>query len=309
MKLVTEFKNIKKIFLIFVVFFILILLFLALSKKNEETKYEAAYFWDNKIIYQTWELDNFENIEVNSSKNINKQKEKYDLIIKQLREKIKEKEANLTSATNINYSYSPLDLEDYLVKSNKLSDISDIIFSHIFLNKNLKFDVDFYKSKSNIRWRYTNNVIKIFDTENLPKEELLSVFIHELWHYFDVKYLEKQVLFDLSDKFYNISWSDTKTIKNWSDKKDFVSWYAMTNKFEDFAESFNYYILFNDDFREKTAKSEKLQKKYDFFSKYIFRNDEFKKTNFRTFEKNLDYYWDTTKIKFSTTNFLKYLGN
>lgn len=309
MKLKIEIKDIKKLFLIFVVFFVLILLFLALLKKNNEKKYEAEYFWDDKIIYQTWELNNFENIELNNDKNINKQKEKYDLIIKQLREKIKEKQANLTSATNINYSYIPLELEDYLVKSNKLSSISDIIFSHIFLDKNLKFNVDFYQSNSNTRWRYTNNVIKIFNTEKLPQEELISVFIHELWHYFDVKYLEKQVLFDLSDKFYNISWIDTKTLKKWSDKKDFVSWYAMTNKFEDFAESFNYYILFNNDFKQKTINSENLKRKYDFFSKYIFRNDEFKKTNFRISEKNLDYYWDTTKIKFSVENFLKYLKN
>ena len=36
--------------------------------------------------------------------------------------------------------------------------------------------------------------------------------------------------------------------------KDFVSWYAMTNKYEDFAESFTYYILHNKDFLNKTKK-------------------------------------------------------
>jgi hypothetical protein len=39
----------------------------------------------------------------------------------------------------------------------------------------------------------------------------------------------------------------------------------MTNKYEDFAESFAYYILHNNDFLEKTKKSNILLEKYDFF--------------------------------------------
>jgi hypothetical protein len=39
----------------------------------------------------------------------------------------------------------------------------------------------------------------------------------------------------------------------------------MTNKYEDFAESFVYYILFNDDFRQKASLNVILQQKYDFF--------------------------------------------
>jgi hypothetical protein len=54
----------------------------------------------------------------------------------------------------------------------------------------------------------------------------------------------------------------------------------MTNKYEDFAESFAYYILHNNDFQEKTRKSSILKKKYDFFGKYLFKNDEFKSIDF-----------------------------
>ena len=124
-----------------------------------------------------------------------------------------------------------------------------------------------------------------------------------------MKYLEKQVIYDISDKFYDISWDDTKTLKNWSDKNDFVSWYAMTNKYEDFAESFTYYILFNDDFRKKTWKSNLLEEKYNFFSNYVFKNDEFKKTNFKYEHDLTDYVRDSTKINFSIKNFLEYLQN
>jgi hypothetical protein len=49
----------------------------------------------------------------------------------------------------------------------------------------------------------------------------------------------------------------------------------MTNKYEDFAESFTYYILHNSDFLQKTEKSETLKRKYDFFTKNLFKNSEF----------------------------------
>jgi len=46
----------------------------------------------------------------------------------------------------------------------------------------------------------------------------------------------------------------------------------MTNKYEDFAESFAYFVLHNEDFLSKSAKSEVLRKKYDYFIKYLFRD-------------------------------------
>jgi hypothetical protein len=81
----------------------------------------------------------------------------------------------------------------------------------------------------------------------------------------------------------------------------------MTNKYEDFAESFTYYILHNSDFLEKTKKSDILLAKYSFFEKYLFRNGEFKNNTYKTTEKVEDYYRDITKIGFSLENFLQYL--
>jgi hypothetical protein len=54
----------------------------------------------------------------------------------------------------------------------------------------------------------------------------------------------------------------------------------MTNKYEDFAESFTYYILHNDDFLKKTKQSDILLKKYNFFDKNLFIYNEFKNTDF-----------------------------
>jgi len=80
----------------------------------------------------------------------------------------------------------------------------------------------------------------------------------------------------------------------------------MTNKYEDFAESFVYYVLHNRDFLEKTKSNSILKEKYDFFSNYIFKNKEFFFTKFDD-EKVKQYYRDITKIKFDKNKLLNYL--
>jgi len=89
--------------------------------------------------------------------------------------------------------------------------------------------------------------------------------------------------------------------------KDFVSGYAMTNKYEDFAESLTYYILHNEDFLIKSKKSQYLKEKYIFFNFYLFKDGLFKNTDFSKNNKIKDYYRDITKINFSLENFLQYL--
>jgi len=81
----------------------------------------------------------------------------------------------------------------------------------------------------------------------------------------------------------------------------------MTNKYEDFAETFSYYILHNSDFLERTEYSNVLKEKYNFFSRYVFRNDEFKTDKYKINTEIKPYYRDITKIEFSLENFLQYL--
>ncbi|MDR1987693.1 MAG: hypothetical protein LBQ24_02825 [Candidatus Peribacteria bacterium] len=83
----------------------------------------------------------------------------------------------------------------------------------------------------------------------------------------------------------------------------------MTNKYEDFAETFTYYVLHNSDFLEKSKTSEILKKKYNFFSKYIFYDNEFTDSSLISENEILDYYRDTTKIEYSLQNFLQYIKN
>ncbi|MDD5770065.1 MAG: putative zinc-binding metallopeptidase [Candidatus Gracilibacteria bacterium] len=292
--------NLNLFVLSFISFFIALFL-VSTFQRNDNLEYEKLYSSEEVIKINTGVLDNFEDLNV-----LNSQKEKYDLIIKNLKQKIKQKQLEDENKTIINYVFTPEYIEKYLIKSDKYLNISNIIYSKIFKNKNINIKIILTNKKSNIRGTYKNGTIIIYDVVNLSMQEMLGVFIHELGHYFDIEYLKKQVFFDVSDKFYYISWNDLKTLKPGSEKDDFVSGYAMTNKYEDFAESFTYYILSNEDFRTKSENNNKIKEKYNFFSKYIFKNDDFLNTNFKEGKSLSDYSRDTTKINFGVKNFLDY---
>ncbi len=231
----------------------------------------------------------------------------YQNFTQDLLNQIQKKEKELYDGSKINFIYNPQIIETKLYNNSWINAINQLINSNLFKDKKLNFDLILNFQKDAIRWKYKNKTISLYSLVDIKDNELASVFVHELWHYIDINFLQKQVLTDLSDKFYDISWQNTYEIKAWLLKTDFVSWYALTNKYEDFAESFLYYVLFNSDFREKSLKSDLIKQKYDFFSNYIFKQDEFKKTNFRIEFDLKDYYWDITKINFSLNNFLHYL--
>ncbi len=83
----------------------------------------------------------------------------------------------------------------------------------------------------------------------------------------------------------------------------FVSWYAATNQYEDFAESLTFYIFHNDEFMERALKNDALRQKYLFISNFVFKNGEFLDTNFGI-GKIPSYLWDTTKLPISVKKYL-----
>lgn len=214
---------------------------------------------------------------------------------------------NLNSAEKIKYRYFPEELNLESDFFSYFTSIDTFLFTSFIQDKISNIDVFFYKDKSDVRWKMQNKKLKLFWIYNMIVPELLAVWIHEFWHFFDLYILEKKVSLDISDYFYYISWEGVSTIKAGQEQNDFVSWYSMTNKYEDFVESFTYYILHNSDFYKKSENSSILRAKYDFFSKYVFRNDEFKSDNYKTTIEIKKYYRDITKIEFSLENFLQYL--
>lgn len=204
------------------------------------------------------------------------------------------------------YNYIPNSLWDES-KTTVYKNFFDTFFLSKTINSKINnLQIDIYKANFEVRWRLKNWKIYIFWLHSLWFKEALSVAIHEFWHFYDLYILKKNVFKDISYDFYNISWEKADVLKSGSNKNDFVSWYSMTNRYEDFAESFNFYILHNKEFEKRAKKSDKLQKKYDFFKNYVFIKNEFITDKYSINEYE-DYIWDTTKLDFDFLKFKKYL--
>lgn len=124
---------------------------------------------------------------------------------------------------------------------------------------------------------------------NVTDAELASVLVHEVGHLVDSSLLigmnnENSGFYDFdvpvstddaSLIFYKISWLSDKKQNQDSVELDFVSLYAMTDPFEDFAETYAYYRLHGSEFRQLAETNYKLRQKYSFMETYVFEGEEF----------------------------------
>lgn len=192
------------------------------------------------------------------------------------------------------------------IRKEELQLIKKIVLSDYLQEKTTPLEVVLDYDTKEPRGRLSNYKLSLALNSIKNNWELAKVLVHELWHVVDIYYLDKLGDYDLSDNFYEISWLDSDKKKSNSKIWDFASWYALSNKYEDFAESFTFYVFHNDEFKKRSEINYTLKKKYIFFSNYIFVNDEFKNTAFEDF-KVKDYNRDTTKISINLTRFLYYL--
>ncbi len=120
------------------------------------------------------------------------------------------------------------------------------------------------------------------------KEEFVAVFIHELGHVLDLGRKGKSKVAsgfhdmgksipsdDPSVKFYSIGWKDEDIRLPGTLPKDFVSGYAMYNMFEDFAETYAFYVLHGVRFQDLLEKSQKLVQKYELLKKDLFKGQTY----------------------------------
>ena len=282
-------KNMKKInkFFIYLIFFSVSIFFL-----------KDYFFWVTNDEY----ISNIENKYIEPSLTKNEYIIDKNSFNKKDNQNIK---IDLQSAYNISFLYFPKNIKNSVLEYSNT--FKTILNSKSFISKIDKLKVELHWEKNDVRWKMKNHSVKLYWIDKMKLTEFASVGTHEFWHYIDLYFLEKKVFTDLSEYFYNISWNSTKILKAWQVQENFVSWYAMTNKYEDFAESFTYYILHNDDFLYKTKKSIVLKNKYNFFKKYVFRDFDFEWTDFSKNNKIKEYYRDITKIDFSLENFLEFL--
>jgi hypothetical protein len=120
--------------------------------------------------------------------------------------------------------------------------------------------------------------------------EAKEVLIHELGHIVDLGGVKSKtfqepsafrdghsILYedDPSVLFYSLSWKNNTEWTEGTNKYDFVTGYASIDPFEDFAESFLFYIEHGNSFRAMAKEYPQLQKKYEFLQDNIFSGKEF----------------------------------
>jgi len=169
----------------------------------------------------------------------------------------------------------------------------------------------------NIRRGMGGNNRIILRGVGMGSEEMVAVLIHEVGHNVDYAFLapEDQAIrspfmdgrtplyeSDASLDFYRISWLSDAKRKNAAVNTDFVSGYAMSDCFEDFAESYAYYILHNKDFKRLAASSEALYAKYQFMKYRVFDGIEFD-TGEGEADENMRP-WDVTVLSYDLGEFL-----
>ena len=125
---------------------------------------------------------------------------------------------------------------------------------------------------------------------NVTDEELSSVLVHEVGHLVDGGFLAGRDQFnqsgfydfedpvladDPSSAFYRISWINNKILQPSATELDFVSTYAVTDPFEDFAETYTYYRLHGPEFRTLAEFNQVLKQKYEFMKSFVFFGKEY----------------------------------
>lgn len=152
---------------------------------------------------------------------------------------------------------------------------------------------------------------------DITDEVLTSVFVHEMGHIVDTGLYDGRSVAgvsafndsrtsvfknDPSIDFYNISWKDTTHVNRNSTAFDFVTQYAMTSPFEDFAESYHFYLLHGSQFKFMVKSNPRLSRKYAFLRDKVFHGKEFTNNTFKLDSKRRTY--DATVLPFSLEKFL-----
>lgn len=224
-----------------------------------------------------------------------------ELIYEEFSQKYKEKQKD-----KVQFRYIPSLLFD-AIQYSYLPIAETYFFSRSILSKVDELNVFLYKSPSDTRGRMKSKIVHIYGVESLGLEEFLWVLIHEFAHYVDIYSLPKSAFGDESQKFYDIAWESVNHVKAGLDASDFVSGYAMTNQYEDFAETYLYYVLHNKEFLKKAEESDILAKKFTYFQTYIFPRNLFYKEDFSEDHTFKEYYWDITKLPVDIKKFLQYM--
>jgi len=143
-------------------------------------------------------------------------------------------------------------------------------------------------------------------------DEFKALLVHEFGHITDLGCMQgrdthrpspfkdgTEMIFmdDPSVSFYSVSWIDSKTKHLGSKDEDFVSGYASWDPFEDFAETFAYFILQKDAFKERARENPVIAAKYRWMQQHAFNNYSPIATGEHEWTGEVP--WDVTKLAYN----------
>lgn len=151
---------------------------------------------------------------------------------------------------------------------------------------------------------------------NISDEEFAAVMVHEMGHIVDTGLLQgsgsdayvfsdgsKPVLKDdLSVLFYETSWISNYSFTSETNGYSFVSRYAASDPFEDFAETYAAYVLHGETFRSYASSDAEINEKYEFMKNYVFDGVEY--SGIDQAQVHDERVYDVTKLPFDLDFFL-----
>ncbi len=198
--------------------------------------------------------------------------------------------------------------KDILARHQQLAD-SVLRSVHPGCRNTLK---NFYVRYDNPDQRGLGGGNTIIVTGNVPDAEFRALLVHECAHLIDLTAIQgtraagptsfqdgSQMMYadDPSVSFYAISWIDHDTKNRGAKDADFVSGYASWDMFEDFSETYTYYMLQRDAFIERAKTNPALAMKLA----WMQQNLPSEPLGIGTaWNKTIP--WDTTKLAYTWTN-------
>lgn len=157
----------------------------------------------------------------------------------------------------------------------------------------------------------------ILRCQNVTDMELVGVLVHEMGHIQDTGVMmgtSEAGKSEFNDGttpiynddpslgFYRLSFKNEKTLRTDATDLDFVSGYSKSDPYEDFAETYAYYILHGNEFRTLAYTNSTLAAKYDYLKNNVFNGKEY----FNGDDKNvevLDRHYDVTVLPYDLSKF------
>lgn len=170
---------------------------------------------------------------------------------------------------------------------------------------------NFYVQYTNVKNRGLGGKTTIIIAGNVSDEEFAALLIHECGHVIhsnmtgtsyagatdfkdgkDIFYADSPVV-----SFFNISWTEADVLRAETKKADFVSGYADSDAFEDFAETFAMYILHRDAFEQRAKGNTAIAAKLDWMKTNLPMPSDAMGSSRYSWDKVVP--WDVTKLPYT----------